>query len=243
MLLDWSTIEKVLVPQYNNRPNCFTRSSIDSPSEEKGDIYSIKRVDHTVIGVRSTAKPVPPAVDPSLFWDVVKGWGQTWLWENLIISGDLDWLAEAIEDNSLVAVTDGSFIRERYPHLNSAAFVFECSKGRGRLVGSFREYSPDACAYRGELLGLMAIHLILLGISEFHKGILGSVHIYSDCLGALERVEHLPPYHIPAECIPATLPPWWTLDSVDLGIVPPQPEKKSILIYHIFGLEFFGVHY
>jgi len=67
-------------------------------------------------------------------------------------------------------------------------------------MGSFIEYTPDACAYRGELLGLMAIHLILLGINDFHKGITGSVQIFSDCLGALEKVENLPPYRIPSRC-------------------------------------------
>jgi hypothetical protein len=83
--------------------------------------------------------------DPQSFWDVVKSWGQTWLWDNMRISGDIDWLADAIRDNSLVAVTDGSYIQERYPYLNSAAFIFKCSLGRGRLMGSFIEYTPDAC--------------------------------------------------------------------------------------------------
>ena len=91
-------------------------------------------------------------------------------------------------------------MRKRYPHLNSTAFIFECSKGHGRLMGSFIEYMPDACSYRGELLGLMEIHLILLGVNNFHRGIQGLVHIYSDCLGALDRVEHLPPYRIPSRC-------------------------------------------
>jgi hypothetical protein len=99
-----------------------------------------------------------------------------------------------------VAVTDGSYMKEMYPNLNSAAFIFERSKGRGRLVGSFTECTPDAGSYRGELLGLMAIHLILLGVNTFHIGIKGSVHIWSDCLGALDKVENLPPYRIPSRC-------------------------------------------
>ena len=109
------------------------------------------------------------------------------------ISGDIDWIAEAIKDNSLVAVTDGSYIQERYPYLNSAAFIFECSVGRGRLMGSFIEYTPDACAYRGELLGLMAIHLILRSLNEVFTDLRGLVHIYSDCLGALNKVKNLGP--------------------------------------------------
>ena len=100
----------------------------------------------------------------------------------------------------MLAVTDRSYMKEMYPFLNSTAFVFECSKGRGRMMGSFTQYTQDAGSYRGELLGLMAIHLILLAVNTVDVGIKGSVHIWSDCLGALEKVEHLPPYRIPTRC-------------------------------------------
>lgn len=145
--------------------------------------------------------PAPPAPRlPETFWDVLEEWGSTWLWDSLRLVGNDDWLAEAIADNSCMAVTDGSFIRELYPNMNSAAFVFECTKGRGRLIGSFSEQALAACAYRGELLGLMAIHLILLSVNRVRKELKGSVHIYSDCLGALNRVKHLPPHRIPTRC-------------------------------------------
>jgi hypothetical protein len=39
-----------------------------------------------------------------------------------------------------------------------AAFVLECTKGCGRILGAFLEAIRVATAYRGELLGLMAIH-------------------------------------------------------------------------------------
>ncbi len=84
--------------------------------------------------------------------------------------------------------------------MNSAAFVFKCSKGQGRLMGTFVEVTPDAGSYRGELLGLMAIHLILRGVHEVSPGLTGSVHILSDCLGALYKVENLPPYRFPTQC-------------------------------------------
>jgi hypothetical protein len=44
----------------------------------------------------------------------------------------------------------------------------------------------------------MAIHLILLAINEVNPGLNGSVHIYSDCLGALDKVKNLPPSRIPS---------------------------------------------
>ena len=45
----------------------------------------------------------------------------------------------------------------------------------------------------------MAIHLILRSMNEISTDLWGLVHIYSDCLGALNKVENLPPYHIPTK--------------------------------------------
>ncbi len=46
----------------------------------------------------------------------------------------------------------------------------------------------------------MAILLILCGVHKFWPGLTGSVHILSDCLGALNKVVTLPPYQIPTQC-------------------------------------------
>jgi hypothetical protein len=67
-------------------------------------------------------------------------------------------------------------------------------------MGTFVESTPNAGSYQGELLGLMAIYLILRGVHEAQPGLTGSVHILSDCLGALHKVENLPPYRIPTQC-------------------------------------------
>ena len=84
--------------------------------------------------------------------------------------------------------------------MNSCAFILECTQGRGRLTGAFPEQRIAACAYRGELLGLMAIHLILLSVNRINPTLTGSAHIYSDCLGALNKIQHLPPHRIPSRC-------------------------------------------
>ena len=116
------------------------------------------------------------------------------------MTGGTEWVQLSIKDRSLVAVTDGSYIRELYPNLCSAAFVLECAKGCGWIFGSFSERLDVANAYQGELLGLMAIHLLLLSVNKIHPTLKGSVEIVSDCLGALNRVSHLPPYRIPLQC-------------------------------------------
>jgi hypothetical protein len=58
-----------------------------------------------------------------------------------------------------------------------------------------------ANTYRGELLDLMAVHLILLSVNRIQSDLLsGSIEIVSDYLGALKRVTFLPPYWIPSQC-------------------------------------------
>jgi hypothetical protein len=46
----------------------------------------------------------------------------------------------------------------------------------------------------------MAIHLILKAINEVNTYLRLSVHILSDCLGALKKIEDLPLYRIPTQC-------------------------------------------
>jgi hypothetical protein len=116
-------------------------------------------------------------------------------WERT--EGDDNWVAASIRQGTCIAVTDGSYMRTLYPDILAAAFVLECTRGSGRMWGSFPEPSRSACSYRGELVGLLAIHLILLATNEVNAGLKGRVQIYSDCLGALDKVKNLPPARIP----------------------------------------------
>lgn len=92
--------------------------------------------------------------------------------------------------------------RNLWRHMCSYAFVLECTKGRGRVFGSFPgEQSSWACTYRGEPPGLRAIHLILLAVNKVQPHLDGQVRIYSDCLlGALNKVTTLPHSRIPSNC-------------------------------------------
>lgn len=106
---------------------------------------------------------------------------------------------QAIRDNTLLAVKDGLFMSKMFPSMNSCAFILECTQGRGRIESIFPEHSMAACAYRGELMGLLAIHLILLAVNLVDPNITGIAKIYSDCLGTLNQVSKLPTDRIPAK--------------------------------------------
>jgi len=53
------------------------------------------------------------------------------------------------------------------------------------------------CSYRGELLGLLAIHLLVRSVVKVNTSLVGSIDIYSDCKTALWTIETLPPTMIP----------------------------------------------
>ena len=198
----------------STRQSKYLRLDMDMEIEETAldELGTISENTDGSITILSLTRVFSAPPTPSSFLEVLQEWGCTWMWQDMKMSNSVGkgvnlqsadggkWLVEAIADNSLVAVSDGSFIKTLHPHLCSAAAILECTKGRGRLVLSFSEKCLQANAYRGELMGLLAVHLLLLSINKTRPDLKGSVHIYSDCLGALQKVEQLPPGRLPSKC-------------------------------------------
>ena len=118
----------------------------------RGEPCSIKEAGKGIIKIISFTDNPPPIEPPSTFQQVLIEWGHTWMWEGLQLSGKKDkevgaWLKEAIESNTLIAITDGSYMKELYPNMNSCAFILECSRGRGRMLGAFSKQTMAACSY------------------------------------------------------------------------------------------------
>jgi hypothetical protein len=190
------------------RPNArATRASsrwelqaANQPREASGKICTVRDAGRGRQAIVSTSEPPPPKEMPQTILDVLEDWGSTWMWRSLRLIGEDHWLEEAIAAGTCVAVTDGSYIREYFPDLCSAAFILECTEGRGRIIGEFPEQSSVVGAYRGELMGPMAIHLLVLAANKVNPTLAGSLKIYSDCLGALKKVSDLPSNRIPSRC-------------------------------------------
>ncbi len=60
-----------------------------------------------------------------------------------------DLLKEAIQDESLLAVTNGLYIKEIYLDLCLDAFILKYTKGRGLLVRTFPEHYMASNSYQG----------------------------------------------------------------------------------------------
>ena len=90
-------------------------------------------------------------------WEVVNG-----------ESDDLLWLAEALCQGTSIWTTDGSYDRKRAPRVSGAGWII-CDKATRKVLrGNFYEVSRSASSYRGELLGLLALHTLALAVVEFY---------------------------------------------------------------------------
>ncbi len=78
------------------------------------------------------------------------------------------WLKEALEKWTAILATDGSYSRTRGAHISGAGWVIACQKTQKVLKGLFFKKSRDPSPYRGELLGLVALHLIILHIRKYY---------------------------------------------------------------------------
>jgi hypothetical protein len=126
------------------------------------------------------------------FWDQVKSWGGLWMWEMIFpdvgLGFDVTWMISALRAGNLICVTDGSYDRQRSPNVCAAGWIIMDTATGSRLAGSFSEYSSSASSYRGELLGLCAINVVLLALS-----IVGNIDnrpqvtVWCDNKGAVNR--------------------------------------------------------
>ena len=100
------------------------------------------------------------------------------MWEH-IVEGDIDvgWIRDALANGSFLAVTNGSYDREMAPTVSGSGWIIVCTTRKRTLRGSFFEVSQSAGSYRGELLGLVAIHTYATAIAQYFslQAILGKI--------------------------------------------------------------------
>ena len=73
------------------------------------------------------------------FLDILNSWGGEWMWKDLHMNEDSSWVAECLENNTLVCVTDGSYQKELAPELCSAGWILYCRKSGRCISGTLVE--------------------------------------------------------------------------------------------------------
>jgi hypothetical protein len=173
----------------------------------------------------SYTTPPDPTPTTTHFHDLLRKWPNQNIWKTLEYTNDGKWIYDSISQSSLLCVSDGSYIREFHPFLCSAAIIMECTRSGERLTLTFSNRSSTANAFRGELLGLMAIHLILASINETRRNLAGRVQIHSDCMGALKTIQSLPHSRIP--------PNWKHADILKTIATTTQPLAFTRSFHHV----------
>ncbi len=112
------------------------------------------------------------------FWVHLRSMGGEWMWEH-IVEGDTNvgWIRDALANETFLAVTDGSYNRQLAPTVSGPGWTIVCTTCKRTLRGSFFEVSQSAGSYRGELLGLVAIHTFATAIAQYFslQAILGEI--------------------------------------------------------------------
>ncbi len=105
------------------KPNRFHYSHCQPRSHH----HMIFLVEPTSGGGHSHLTSTEPLAKPmqhlTCFLDVLQSWGNTCLWKHLTVMGGVSCQSKSVTKYTLVAITDGSYIRELFPHLCSAAFI------------------------------------------------------------------------------------------------------------------------
>jgi hypothetical protein len=80
---------------------------------------------------------------------------------------DLKWVANRMQNNTLVWTTDGSYNRKRAADLSGVGWIIFYKRTGLRMTGTFWEKSPSASSFRAEMLGLACLHLLERAVVEF----------------------------------------------------------------------------
>jgi hypothetical protein len=139
----------------------------------------------------ATGSPIPldTGICEEEFWTELHSVGGEWMWDHTYLPYGFDADIDAILAGSAIYVTDGSYNRSLRADLDGAGWLIYCTS-RKKIVfkGSFCETNAAAGSYRGELLGLLAIHVFVLSVSEFYDCNDGSRGLVAcDNLGGLNK--------------------------------------------------------
>ena len=82
---------------------------------------------------------------------------------------NMTWLVNGMKKNTITWCTDGSYHRKHAPNVSGAGWMAYCTKTHNSMTGNLYEMSEDAGSYRGEQLGLCAIHHLIAALCEFYN--------------------------------------------------------------------------
>ena len=102
------------------------------------------------------------------------------MWNNIVNEGnDLQWVVDALTQGMAISVTYYSFnwATVSLVLVSGAGWILYCTSTEKKLCGFFFERFSRAGSYRGELLGLLAIHTLTAAPESFFRISITTVEI------------------------------------------------------------------
>jgi hypothetical protein len=127
-----------LVPRHTRRANRWTRACIDQPRVDIGTICTTREVALKVMTIILFVEGPTTHEKPTTYWEVLRRWQRKWMWENLQWVGNDHWIAEAIEDSTLIAITDGSYMKDLYPNIHLAVLFWNARRAVAGYCAPFQ---------------------------------------------------------------------------------------------------------
>ena len=190
-LEDKSAGYRPLVPSINTRSNRLYGRS-DSATWTDGLCLrsaTVSVIDEAVL-LHDVGPPLPFSEEKQqpTFWEYLVSHGGAWMWDLVLDDKeDVSWLRDALEAGSVMMVADGSYCRDLDPSLCGTGWAVVCCHSRKQLRGSFFERSPTASSYRGELLGMVAIHALITAVGSYYSLTVYRGSVHCDNQGALGK--------------------------------------------------------
>jgi hypothetical protein len=99
----------------------------------------------------------------------------------------MEWLKDTLINGTLVGVMDGSYDRHKAKSCSGLGWILVCMASKRTLRGSFYEVSAVAGTYCGKLLGLVALHTLILALANYYNIQSVSEKICCDNIAALNQ--------------------------------------------------------
>ena len=118
--------------------------------------------------------------------DILNSDDGQWLWEDLQLTGEEEWVAQEIMQGTAIIISDGSFQPILTRELGTASWHCYGMESNRLCRGSLRATMDKwASAYRSELLGIYGALYFILGICQHHRIQTGKIKLGCDSDGAL----------------------------------------------------------
>jgi hypothetical protein len=121
-----------------------------------------------VVHRRSIGTPRTPTVlTTPTFWEFLKSLGGEWMWDYIKKGeADVSLISAALTAGTFIGMMDGSYNRVHTGTVSGSGWIICCTKTKQLLWGSFYKILPKAASYRGELLGLVALHTLIVAVAK-----------------------------------------------------------------------------